>query len=134
MRLIHIGTLELHEFFGRSIPHYAILTHTWGKDEVSFQEMQSGDGKSMAGYEKVRRCCEKADADGFEYCWVDTCCIDKTSSAELSEAINSMYKWYRVADVCYVYLADVPPNLAKEAASQAFRKSRWFTRGGLSRS
>ena len=51
----------------------------------------------------------------------DLCCIDKTSSAELSEAINSMYRWYQESGVCYAYLADVPPN--------AFSKSRWFTRG-----
>lgn len=91
MRLIHTGTLKLHEFFGAKIPPYAIPSHTWGEDEVSFQEMQSRNGKSKAGYAKIRRCCETADADGFQYCWVDTCCIDKTSSTELSEAINSMY-------------------------------------------
>jgi hypothetical protein len=51
----------------------------------------------------------------------NTCYIDKTSSAELSEAINSMYHWYQESGVCYTYLADVPPN--------AFSKSRWFTRG-----
>ena len=129
MRLLDTTTFELHEFFDRKIPPYAILSHTWGEDELFFQEMQSVNGKSKAGYDKIRRCCEMAAADGFEYCWVDTCCIDKTSSAELPEAINSMYRWYRVADVCYVYLADVPPNLGTEGARQAFRKSRWFTRG-----
>jgi hypothetical protein len=68
MRLLHTETLQLHEFFGANIPPYAILSHTWGEGEVSFQEMQSGDGKSKAGYEKIRRCCERADADGFLYC------------------------------------------------------------------
>jgi Heterokaryon incompatibility protein (HET) len=91
--------------------------------------VQSGISKSKAGYEKIRRYCEKADMDGFLYCWIDTCCIDKISSAELSEAINSMYEWYRVADVCYVYLADVPATLKKEVASLVLRKSRWFTCG-----
>jgi hypothetical protein len=128
MRLIHTVTLKLHEFFGENIPPYAILSHTWGESEVSFQEMQSGDVNSKAGYDKTRRCCEIAAADRFEYCWVDTCCIDKTSSAELSEAINSMYKWYRVADVCYVYLADVHASLGTKA-TRAFRNSTWFTRG-----
>src|ERR1700738_366061 len=106
MRLLHTQTLKLHEFFGADIPPYAILSHTWDEGEVSFQEWQSGDGNLKAGYDKVRRCCQMAASDGFPYVWVDTCCIDKTSSSELSEAINSMYSWYRLSEVCYVYLAD----------------------------
>ncbi|PMD30347.1 HET-domain-containing protein [Hyaloscypha variabilis F] len=129
MRLLHTKTLKLHEFFGTSIPPYTILSHTWDEGEVSFQELQSGSGESKAGYDKIRGCCEIAASDGFEYAWVDTCCIDKTSSAELSEAINSMYSWYRTSDVCYVYLADVLPNLDAKARDEAIRKSRWFTRG-----
>ena len=66
-----------------------------------------------------------AAADGFHYIWIDTCCIDKASSAELSEAINSTYRWYHESGVCYAYLADVPPN----AVDNEFAKSRWFTRG-----
>jgi hypothetical protein len=108
---------------------YTILSHTWGEGEVSFQELQSGTGESKAGYDKIRGCCEIAASDGFEYALVDTCCIDKTSSAELSETINSMYSWYRLSDVCYVYLADVLPNLDAKARDEAIRKSRWFTRG-----
>jgi hypothetical protein len=129
MRLLDTKTLELHEFFGANIPPYAILSHTWGQDEVSLQEMQSRNAESKAGYDKILRCCEMAAAAGFHYAWVDTCCIDKTSSAELSEAINSMYQWYRLSEVCYVYLSDVPANLGKDAAFNAFQKSRWFTRG-----
>ena len=129
MRLLDNKTLKIHEFFGSEIPPYAILSHTWSQDEVSFQEMQQGTAQSKAGFQKIRRCCETAAADGFEYSWVDTCCVDKTSSAELSEAINSMYRWYRLSDVCYVYLADVPANLSPSATTQAMRKSRWFTRG-----
>jgi hypothetical protein len=129
MRLLNTRTLKLHEFFDSNIPPYAILSHTWGEGEVSFQELQSGDGKSKAGYNKIRRCCEMAASDGFEYVWADTCCIDKTSSTELSEAINSMYRWYRFSDVCYAYLADVPTNLGTKTTEQAFYNSRWFTRG-----
>jgi hypothetical protein len=129
MRLLHTQTLELHEFFGTNIPPYAILSHTWGEGEVSFQELQSDNGKSKLGYDKIRGCCEIAVSDGFQYVWVDTCCIDKTSSAELSEAINSMYLWYRVSEVCYVYLADVPANLGTKSTDLAIRQSRWFTRG-----
>ncbi|KAF8848008.1 HET-domain-containing protein [Acephala macrosclerotiorum] len=129
MRLLHTQTLKLHEFFGTEIPPYAILSHTWDEGEVSFQEWQSGNGKSKAGYDKVRRCCQMAALDGFPYAWVDTCCIDKTSSSELSEAINSMYSWYRLSEVCYVYLADVPGRLGLKATKKAVRESRWFTRG-----
>ncbi|KAN0110831.1 HET domain containing protein, partial [Hyaloscypha variabilis] len=129
MRLLHTKTLKLHEFFGTSIPPYIILSHTWGEGEVSFQELQSGSGESKAGYDKIRGCCKIAASDGFEYAWVDTCCIDKTSSAELSEAINSMYSCYRLSDICYVYLADVLPDLGAKARDEAIRKSRWFTRG-----
>jgi Heterokaryon incompatibility protein (HET) len=129
MRLLSTASLELHEFFGEAIPPYAILSHTWGEAEVSFQDLQSGAGTSKTGYNKIRRCCQMAASDGFSYAWVDTCCIDKTSSAELSEAINSMYNWYRLSDTCYVYLADVPAHLDTVALEEAIRKSRWFTRG-----
>ena len=129
MRLLDTATLELHEFFDREIPPYAILSHTWGEGEVSFQEIQPGDGIFKKGYAKIRGCCKLAASDGFEYAWVDTCCIDKTSSAELSEAINSMYHWYRFSEACYVFLTDVPANLEKSTAQQALCKSKWFTRG-----
>ncbi len=51
--------------------------------------------------------CDYARARGYPYLWIDSCCIDKTSSAELSEAINSMFDWYSQAAVCYVFLFDV---------------------------
>jgi hypothetical protein len=93
MRLLNSTTLELAEFTERDLPPYAILSHTWENEEVSFQDMQCSDPKSKKGYKKIQSCCRIAIADGFEYVWVDTCCIDKTSSAELTEAINSMYSW-----------------------------------------
>jgi len=92
--------------------------------------MQSPAAKLKAGYTKIERCCDQAVGDGFEYVWIDTCCIDKSSSAELSEAINSMYMWYKNAKVCYAYLADVEPLLKTSLSPLAqFEKSRWFTRG-----
>lgn len=141
MRLLESSSRQLKEFFGQSIPPYAILSHTWEADEVSFQDLQNGTGELKAGYEKIRRCCETALNDGFEYAWVDTCCIDKTSSSELSEAINSMFRWYKDAEVCYVYLADVPsiPIMDGVESSQGredirnmnglFWRTRWLTRG-----
>ena len=78
---------------------------------------------------KIRRACAVARNNGYRYIWIDSCCIDRSSSSELSEAINSMYKWYALADVCYAYLADVPPGVNHEAEGSWFRKSRWFKRG-----
>jgi ankyrin repeat protein len=124
MRLLHTRKLKLEEFGGQEIPPYAILSHTWGKNEVSFQDIEGGVIEKE-GYGKVRKTCDVAAHHGFEYVWIDTCCIDKTSSAELSEAINSMYRWYQECGVCYTYLADVPSN----ATGPEFSKSRWFTRG-----
>ena len=78
---------------------------------------------------KIRNACAIAQADGYCYIWIDSCCIDKSSSSELSEAINSMYQWYGLADLCYAYLADVPPRNDHQAEGSCFRESRWFTRG-----
>jgi hypothetical protein len=124
-------------FFVDKIPQkYAILSHTWGAEEVTFEDLQVGTGTRKAGYNKIRFCGEQARHDGFKYFWVDTCCIDKSNSTELAEAINSMFCWYRDAAKCYVYLLDVSkPALDTNRTSNqlpwelAFRRSRWFTRG-----
>ena len=138
MRLINTHTLTLTEFFGE-IPQYAILSHTWGPDEVSFQDFQNLQTASLkAGFAKIEGVCRVAATFEIEWCWVDTCCIDKTSSAELSEAINSMYAWYRDADICFAYLADVPGTVEEddlislsgdEEKKAMFCRSRWFSRG-----
>jgi Heterokaryon incompatibility protein (HET) len=83
----------------------------------------------METFAKVKGCCSQAKLDGFDYVWVDTCCIDKTSSAGLSEAINSMYRWYKEAQVCYAFLADVPIEEDLQYLNSSIAKSRWFTRG-----
>ena len=133
MRLLHTKTLELSAFLENATPAYAILSHTWENEEVSFQDMQGPNEKKKAGYAKIQKCCEQAARDGYEYVWIDTCCIDKSSSAELSEAINSMYVWYKNAETCYAYLADL--DISKDSlgrlseAPESFKKSRWFTRG-----
>lgn len=141
MRLINTATLELAEFHGDKIPQkYAILSHTWEKEEVSFQEwleMKEGT-REKAGFHKIEMACQQAKKDGLAYLWADTNCIDKSSSAELSEAINSMFSWYKSATVCYAYLCDVEFSTEANEEEHAiqpwhqedqFLKSKWFTRG-----
>jgi len=132
MRLINTRTLKLHQFSSR-IPPYAILSHTWGQGEVSFQDFNSVPRrKRKIGFKKILATCREAQRQGLDYAWVDTCCIDKTSSAELGEAINSMFKWYRDSSICFAFLEDVKPTEARNDAPRAgvnFPKSRWFTRG-----
>jgi hypothetical protein len=135
MRLLHYngdGDFSLAEFFKSAIPEYAILSHTWEGEEVTFEDLQNGTGTKKDGYKKIRFCAEQAKCDGLQYFWVDTCCIDKSNAAELAEAINSMFRWYRLSTKCYVYMPDVSGNIANTddlAWEPAFRKSRWFTRG-----
>ena len=135
MWLLNTTTVELEGFPNHKtpyIPDYAILSHTWGEREVTFQEIQNASYSldEATGYKKIKGCCEQATSDGFKYVWIDTCCIDKTNNVELTEAINSMFQWYRNAQVCYVYLVDVPSNEEPRSEDSKFRKSRWFTRVG----
>ncbi|KAK5652369.1 hypothetical protein OQA88_10561 [Cercophora sp. LCS_1] len=135
MRLLKVDELEPEEFHGENIPPYAILSHTWEDDEITLQDLRHvcGSNKNRndrvstrvlgrKGYLKVRATANLAIKNGLKYVWVDTCCIDKTSSAELTEAINSMYQWYQRASACYVFLTDVPNRAGLSS-------SRWFTRG-----
>jgi hypothetical protein len=112
MRLLRFeddGEFSLVEYMGNHIPPYAILSHTWGADheEVTFKDLADGTSRNKVGYRKLTFCGKQAGIDGLRFFWVDTCCIDKSSSAELSEAINSMFRWYHDASKCYVYLSDV---------------------------
>ncbi|KAK7451505.1 hypothetical protein CaCOL14_009464 [Colletotrichum acutatum] len=129
MMLLNASSLQLHEFFGYSIPIYAILSHTWEEDEVTLQDIASSSYAFRKGFAKVRACCAQALRDGFTWVWIDTCCIDKTSSADLSEAINSMFRWYQSATVCYVYLSDLPAQKPGRLDYLAFKSTKWFTRG-----
>src|SRR2546423_857263 len=130
MRLLNTTTIKLHEFRGSAVPSYAILSHRWEQDEVSFQDVLNKRRLDAQGWGKVRKCCAFAKSRGHEFVWIDTCCIDKTSSAELTEAINSMFAWYQCAHTCYAYLSDVPPGLEnKRDQEAAIGESKWFTRG-----
>ena len=132
------GDLRLEEYHDAKIPPYIILSHTCAADDekVTYEDLLEGTGKNKAGYRKIDFCRQHAVNDGLENFWVDTCCIDKSSSTELSNAINSMFRWYQNADECYVFLSDVSTseNAADHQVSEitweaAFRGSRWFCRG-----
>jgi hypothetical protein len=130
MRLLDTTNLKFREFMS-DIPKYAILSHTWGDEEVTYQEMSTILAPTLTpipkqGYAKIAKTCELARSHGFEYAWVDTCCIDKSSSAELTEAINSMYEWYSGAALCYVHLEDLPTG---GSSIKGLPSCRWFSRG-----
>jgi hypothetical protein len=103
---------------------YAILSHTWESDEVSFTDLMRGTEELRKGYRKVLFCSKRAKEDNLEYFWMDTCCIDKSSSTELAATINMMFHWYQRAERCYVYLTDVSIR-----NRESFQHCRWFTRG-----
>lgn len=127
MWLLNTVSFKLHNFLDK-IPEYVILSHTWDEGEVTFYDFDKPHVQSMPGYSKIVGFCALALRDGYEWGWVDTCCIDKRSSAALSEAINSMYSYYWQAAVCYAYLADFNSSLYRLGLS-VFKSSRWFTRG-----
>ena len=146
MRLLYTASdgrlIWTEDLVGNRIPPYAILSHTWQEgQEVTFDDLKNLDNgtdskaSDKAGYHKIQLCAQQAKPDGLDYFWVDTCCIDKTNNTELSEAINSMFRWYQNAERCYVYLTDVETNTLdgdgelSRVWEPAFRKSRWFTRG-----
>lgn len=163
MYLINASTLKLERFDDHTrLPAYAILSHTWSHTEVTFerahelQDNEHSEGEVLknsssmrSDTQKIRMTCAQALDDGLKYAWVDTCCIDKRSSAELSEAINSMWKWYSQATVCYAYLDDVEASKPTESGEldqygipedlwfadivsvekADLARARWFTRG-----
>jgi hypothetical protein len=136
LRLKSDGSIAFRETTSTDVPAYAILSHTWEKEEVTFQDMEASADESntvsKAGWRKIQFCAKQAAADGLQYFWIDTCCIDKKNAVELSAAINSMFRWYQNAARCYVYLSDVSKVSETDGEGvwiEAFRASRWFTRG-----
>ncbi|KAK7179586.1 HET domain containing protein, partial [Paraphaeosphaeria sporulosa] len=128
------GDLAITSFDDNELPPYAILSHTWGADEeeVTFTDIVNNGGKDKPGYKKIRFCGEQASRDGLEYFWIDTCCINKENQAELSLAIDSMFRWYRNSARCYVYLSDVSSqtlntNPEPNVHQSDLQISRWFT-------
>lgn len=129
MRLLYtrVEPPQLRNFTAGQTPEYAILSHTWGpaEDEVLFADVQGGTAHLKKGYDKVLHSCRLAAWQGHDYIWIDTCCIDKSSSAELQEAICSMYAFYKKATICYVFLNDY-----EEVSNELnLWECKWFTRG-----
>ncbi|KAK0639474.1 heterokaryon incompatibility protein-domain-containing protein, partial [Cercophora newfieldiana] len=133
MRLLNVDSRRLHTFYDDAIPRYAILSHTWDQNEpeVTFDDLKRPDHAMMARYDKIEHTCRLAEERRLEWVWIDTCCIDKSSSAELSEAINSMFRYYEKSAVCFVHLEDVEKQDAVADPDAAFKwpKGRWFSRG-----
>jgi len=137
MRLLNTSTLGFTEVFEPDLPPYAIVSHTWTADEINHQEfVRAGQDEQYretvlqkTGFAKIERSCRIARESGLSYLWIDTCCIDKTSTSELSEAINSMFRWYQYSTVCYVYLEDVDVTHMRQYPLDALSQCRWITRG-----
>ncbi|KIM60630.1 hypothetical protein SCLCIDRAFT_937894 [Scleroderma citrinum Foug A] len=130
------------EFGDDEVTEYAILSHRWTEQEVDYNEVvklakmdkkERTEIRQRDGYRKILQSCEQAMKDGYKWLWVDTCCIDKRSSAELSEAINSMYQWYENSGICYAYLHDVHepsfPTMPDKTYHRSEGWSEWFSRG-----
>ncbi|KAL7934213.1 RNA 3'-terminal phosphate cyclase domain-containing protein [Trichoderma chlorosporum] len=149
MRLLNTKTLQIEQFANHggyntllkkgsdltaksATPRYAILSHTWGDGEITFQDMQTKDRSAAMkkrGWRKLEDSSKRAARDGFQYIWIDTCCIDKTSGTELAEAINSMFQWYKESALCYAFLEDCQGLLPYRTGSSSSALPRWYTRG-----
>jgi hypothetical protein len=131
MRLLNAKTQGFEEF-DNDKPKYAILSHRWARDskeEVLLHEFGLPEATTKSGYRKIRGTCDEALRRRIEYVWVDTCCIDKTNNTELAEAINSMFRWYEEAEICFAYLEDVPSGEDVTSTDLSIARSQWFTRG-----
>jgi tetratricopeptide (TPR) repeat protein len=138
MRLLHfdvLGRLILTDFRGKPIPPYAILSHRWSDSEIVIDDIRNEEyEEKQEGYRKLKFCAEQAAQDGLHYFWIDTCCIDRWNNDERSRAINSMFRWYKNAKRCYVFLSDVSLSATKETPQRSdwevsFCASAWFSRG-----
>ncbi|KAI6143990.1 hypothetical protein BKA82DRAFT_160774, partial [Pisolithus tinctorius] len=104
---------------------YVTLSHRWGKGEPSLRDVKGRSVYRMSpegGLRKLHAFCLVACKQGYLWVWSDTCCIDKDSSAELQEAILSMFTWYRRSTLTIVHLSDVPDT-------GSLAGSEWLERG-----
>ena len=124
IRLLNVESLELEEFDDDRIPPYVIASHRWTEDEATFKDLQEKKNTQKSGYAKIVGFASyvKKHIPCIKWLWNDTCCIDKSGTTELSYSLNSMFKWYRNAELCIAYLADVDDQ-------SDFTHSVWFERG-----
>ncbi|PPJ52528.1 hypothetical protein CBER1_10257 [Cercospora berteroae] len=133
MRLLNVHTLELKEFTDDDLPPYAITSHRWGKTshEATYDDVAHARQQQKPGYQKVLSFCKfvrECELD-LDWIWIDTCCIDKRNLVELSEAINSMYRWYSESAICIALLHDVYQEVYVGPESLQLSNSEWFKRG-----
>lgn len=127
MRLLNVYTLEFSEY-SADVPKYAIASHRWkAGTEATIKEVRNKRNTEKDGYVKVQSFASyvREHVCNVEWLWIDTCCVNQDSSQEVTEAVNSMFRWYSNAEVCLAYLADVS-NAEDE---REFRRSEWFRRG-----
>ncbi|KAL4064355.1 hypothetical protein J3A83DRAFT_250575 [Scleroderma citrinum] len=75
---------------------YVTLSHRWGRFEPLLRDIEGQVVYDLAptdGLLKLQSFCLTSCRHGYLWAWTDTCCIDKESSAELQEAIGSMFSW-----------------------------------------
>lgn len=135
MRLLNVETYELKDI--RQNVKYAILSHRWYEQEITFEDLNAAQLKDVREQspqlEKIRGACSQAKKDKLDWIWIDSCCINKDSSQELTRSINSMFQWYQKATVCYTYLTDVEltpgTHLFEQQDTKGRKYSEWFERG-----
>ncbi|KAF5345554.1 hypothetical protein D9758_012002 [Tetrapyrgos nigripes] len=134
-RLINMHTYRLVDFSENDpTPPYAILSHRWILgEEISYQDYLESrpETKKKLGYQKIQRACREASADGFDYIWIDTVCINQGNHDEVVRDVNTMYSYYQHSEVCYAYLTDVyklKDGSARDLMPR-FWSSGWFQRG-----
>lgn len=81
MRLLHTEELRLQYFLPHHVPDYVILSHCWGKKELTFEDFTKQgiidpgiQVEENQGFLKVKGACALAARDGYEWVWIDTCC------------------------------------------------------------
>ncbi|KXT18925.1 hypothetical protein AC579_3584 [Pseudocercospora musae] len=129
MRLLDTSEVTLHEFDSHRAPVYAIVSHRWTDEEVTYQNFLSGTNRGGRGWQKIIQGCRIARLRNIKWLWIDTCCLDKHSSAELTESVNAMFNYYKVAKQCYAFLPDVEVQHSDPAFYDQLQNSIWFTRG-----
>ncbi|KAF4913378.1 Vegetative incompatibility protein HET-E-1 [Colletotrichum fructicola] len=140
MIFLRTDTVELTKHISEyDPPLYAVLSHTWGPEEVMYEDLVGDRSKAVAkaGFTKIREACRIAFEEyHLEYLWTDTCCTDRKNEAELNASINSSFRRFRSAALCIAYLSDFDydPSSAhpkvdnSQLPYQLLRQSRWFTR------